>query len=68
MAKALLEQLRDQGLDLDVLRLWVIDGSKALASAIESLCGQAAKVQRCQIHKPRNVMFTAARLGAILFR
>ena len=46
-----MEQLRDQGLDLDVPRLWVIDGSKALTSAINSLCGQAAKMQRCQIHK-----------------
>ena len=55
VAKDLLVQLRDQGLDLDVSRLWVIDGSKALASAINSLCGQAAKVQRCQIHKIRNV-------------
>lgn len=55
MAKDLLEQLREQGLDLDEPRLWVIDGSKALASAIGSLCGQAAKVQRCQIHKIRNV-------------
>lgn len=55
VAKDLLEQLRAQGLDLDEPRLWVIDGSKALASAIGSLCGQAAKVQRCQIHKIRNV-------------
>ena len=55
VAKDLLEQLREQGLDLDEPRLWVIDGSKALASAIGSLCGQAAKVQRCQIHKIRNV-------------
>lgn len=55
VAKDLLEQLREQGLDLDEPRLWVIDGSKALASAINSLCGQAAKVQRCQIHKIRNV-------------
>lgn len=55
VAKDLLEQLREQGLDLDEPRLWVIDGSKALASAIGSLCGLAAKVQRCQIHKIRNV-------------
>jgi len=55
VAKDLLEQLRDQGLDLGEPRLWVMDGSKALASAISCLCGQAAKVQRCQIHKIRNV-------------
>jgi hypothetical protein len=42
--KHLLGQLRDQGLDLNKPRLWVIDGSKALSSAIQSLCGEAAKV------------------------
>jgi Transposase, Mutator family len=42
-------------LDLNKPRRWVIDGSKALASAIDSLCGEAAKVQRWQIHKIRNV-------------
>ena len=55
VAKDLLEQLRDQGLDLGEPRLWVMDGSKALVSAISCLCGQAAKAQRCQIHKIRNV-------------
>jgi putative transposase len=34
---------------------WVIDGSKALRSAIEQVCGEAAHVQRCRIHKIRNV-------------
>lgn len=56
VAKDLLVQLRDQGLDLNAPRLWVMDGSKALASAIHSLCGDAAQVQRCQIHKIRNVI------------
>ena len=37
-------------------RLWVIDGSKALRSAIEQRCGDAARVQRCRIHKLRNVV------------
>jgi transposase-like protein len=55
VAEDLLEQLRAQGLDLNGPRLWVIDGSKALASAVGSLCGEAAKVQRCQIHKIRNL-------------
>ncbi len=44
-----------RGLDLNVPRLWVIDGSKALRSGIEQLCGKDAKVQRCRIHKIRNV-------------
>jgi putative transposase len=47
VVKDLLEQLRVQGLDLNEPRLWVIDGSKALASAINALCGDAAHVQRC---------------------
>lgn len=55
VTKDLLVQLRDQWLDLNKSRLWVMDGSKALASAINSLCGDAAQVQRCQIHKIRNV-------------
>ena len=40
---------------MNVPRLWVIDGSKALRSAIEQLCGEAARVQRCRIHKIRNL-------------
>ncbi len=44
-----------RGLDLNIARLWVIDGSKALCSGIEQLCGKDAKVQRCRIHKIRNV-------------
>jgi len=33
----------------------VINGSKALRSVIEQRCGDAAHVQRCRIHKIRNV-------------
>ena len=55
VAKDLLASLGERGVDLNVPRLWVIDGSKALRSAIDQLCGQAAQVQRCRIHKIRNV-------------
>ena len=55
VVKDLLATLTDRGVDLNVPRLWVIDGSKALRSAIEQRCGDAAKVQRCRIHKIRNV-------------
>jgi putative transposase len=55
VVKDLLSDLACRGLDLNVQRLWVIDGSKALRSAIEQLCGKDAKVQRCRIHKIRNV-------------
>ena len=55
VVKDLLATLADRGVDLNVARLWVIDGSKALRSAIEQRCGADAKVQRCRIHKIRNV-------------
>jgi putative transposase len=55
VVKDLLGSLRDRGVDLNTSRLWVIDGSKALRSAIEQLCGNAARVQRCRLHKIRNV-------------
>ncbi len=55
VVKDLLGTLAERGVDLNEPRLWVIDGSKALRSAIEQRCGDAAKVQRCRIHKIRNV-------------
>lgn len=55
VAKDLLQSLAERGLDLNQARLWVIDGSKALRSAIEQKCGEAARVQRCRLHKLRNV-------------
>jgi putative transposase len=55
VVKDLLASLAERGVDLNVPRLWVIDGSKALRSAIDQLCGEAAHVQRCRIHKIRNV-------------
>lgn len=55
VVKDLLTGLAQRGLDLNIARLWVIDGSKALRSGIEQLCGKDAKVQRCRIHKIRNV-------------
>jgi transposase-like protein len=55
VVKDLLASLAERGVDWNVPRLWVIDGSKALRSAIEQLCGEAAHVQRCRIHKIRNV-------------
>ena len=55
VVKDLLASLAERGVDMNVDRLWVIDGSKALRSAIEQVCGEAAHVQRCRIHKIRNV-------------
>ena len=55
VVKDLLGSLAERGVDMNLARLWVIDGSKALRSGIEQICGEAAHVQRCRIHKIRNV-------------
>jgi transposase-like protein len=52
---ALLEDMVRRGLNTNVPVLIVIDGSKALRSAAERFFGNKASVQRCQIHKRRNV-------------
>jgi len=52
---ALLEELRERGLDTSQPILAVIDGSKALAASVKRVWGEKARIQRCQIHKRRNV-------------
>lgn len=54
--KRLLTHLRDQGLPTDRQYLFVIDGAKALRTAIEEVFGSHQPVQRCRNHKTRNVM------------
>jgi transposase-like protein len=56
VAKALLRDLADRGLDPERARLFVIDGAKALSSAIRKTFGTLAVIQRCQIHKRRNIV------------
>lgn len=56
VARALLSDLIERGLDADAPRLWVIDGAKALRRAITETFGESALVQRCQEHKRRNVL------------
>jgi transposase-like protein len=55
VCKALIEDLVARGLRNDRTRLFVIDGSKALAAAIRKTFGRRALIQRCQVHKRRNV-------------
>jgi len=55
VCKELLESLRDRGVRTDVPTLFVLDGAKALAAAVKSVWGEYALVQRCQVHKKRNV-------------
>jgi putative transposase len=55
VARTLLSALVDRGLDSNGALLFVIDGSKALARAIRDHWGERALIQRCQVHKRRNV-------------
>jgi len=52
---ALLADLVERGLDTSRGLLCVIDGSKALAAGIAKVFGDRAVVQRCTLHKRRNV-------------
>ena len=54
--KDLLERLVEQGVDPKRKRLFVIDGSKALRTAINAVFGSDNPVQRCRQHKLRNVV------------
>ncbi len=55
VVKDLLEDLVVRGLSAERRYLFVIDGAKALRAAIERVFGERAEVQRCQLHKRRNV-------------
>lgn len=53
---ALLASLRERGLRAERSLLVVVDGSKALPKAVREVFGGRAMVQRCQVHKKRNVL------------
>jgi len=55
LARALLSDLVDRGLDPSQAILFVIDGGKALRRAIRDVFGEHTLVHRCQRHKERNV-------------
>jgi transposase-like protein len=52
---SLLEDLVGRGLDAGRPTLFVLDGSKALHAAVARAWGRNAVIQRCQVHKRRNV-------------
>src|SRR3954463_16751696 len=56
LARTLLADLVDRGLDPSQAILFVIDGGKALRRAIKDVFGEHALVHRCQRHKERNVI------------
>lgn len=56
VCRALLTNLVERGLDPSRGLLVVIDGSKALRKAVRDVLGPDVPVQRCQVHKERNVL------------
>src|SRR5450432_1279458 len=52
----LLGDLVNRGLDFTAARLYVLDGGKALSAAVKTHAGDSALIQRCQVHKRRNVL------------
>jgi transposase-like protein len=56
VAKGLLEELVERGLPVDRPMLVVIDGAKALRKAVMDVLGEKTPVQRCTVHKKRNVL------------
>ena len=56
VCQGLLANLQSRGLRTDRSLLVILDGSKALRKAIRATFGDAALVQRCQVHKTRNIL------------
>jgi transposase-like protein len=55
VARHLLADLVDRGLDAADGLLVVIDGAKALSAAVTAVFGANAAIQRCTVHKRRNL-------------
>lgn len=53
--QALFDNLIERGLDPAVCRLFIVDGAKALTKAIRRTFGADTPIQRCQVHKARNI-------------
>ena len=56
VVQALIDNLIERGLDPKLCRLFIVDGAKALTKVIRSTFGRHTPLQRCQIHKARNVI------------
>jgi putative transposase len=54
--KALLRGIVDRGVSAERAKLFVLDGGKGLKKAVAEMWGKLAVIQRCQIHKMRNVL------------
>ena len=53
---SLLQNLLERGLKVDGRTLCVIDGGRGILKALEDVFGDLAVVQRCTVHKQRNVL------------
>jgi len=54
--QALLDDLIERGLAPEVCRLFILDGAKALKKAVCNTFGKHRPIQRCQVHKSRNIL------------
>ena len=55
VCEALLADLAGRGFDFRQPHLNILDGGKGIRAALRKHCGEAGLVQRCQLHKRRNV-------------
>src|SRR5712692_6425015 len=56
VVSSLLSELAERGIDFSVPRLYILDGGKALAAGVRKHAGEAGIIQRCEVHKRRNVV------------
>lgn len=56
LVRALLNDLRERGLNTEASILVIIDGAKALHKGVKEIFGERAFIQRCRVHKLRNVL------------
>jgi len=56
VCRDLLTDLVDRGLNYNDGILAVVDGSKALRRALKDVFGEHVLIQRCQVHKMRNIL------------
>ncbi len=56
VCRSLLRELMDRGLASDKATLFVVDDGKGIHKAIINAYGRLAVIQRCQVHKKRNIL------------
>ena len=56
LVRELLADLRQRGLNTEAVILVVLDGAKALYKGVREVFGERAFIQRCRVHKLRNVL------------